>query len=164
MKKVKTEETPQTVARQVPLSMGFPRQEYWSELLFPPPGDLPNPGIESASLMSPALIGRFFTTSSTWEAQINMPNDVYSNPFHNFESWKELYLPTSCNKTVYTIGDLQVTGNNDIWKRSRQKWNLYVLVISLNTDKGSIRTVKRWGWLSALHGTVFFDWLMPISD
>ena len=41
--------TPWTVARQAPLSMGFPRQEYWSELPFPPPGDLPNPGIKPAS-------------------------------------------------------------------------------------------------------------------
>ena len=60
--------TPWTVARQAPLSMGFPRQEYWSGLLFPPPGDLPDPGIEPSSLMSPALAGRFFTTSATWEA------------------------------------------------------------------------------------------------
>ena len=52
MKKVKTEETPQTVAHQVPLSMGFPRQEYWSELLFPPPGDLPNLWIKPVSLAS----------------------------------------------------------------------------------------------------------------
>ena len=51
--------TPRTVAHQAPLSMGFPRQEYWSGLRFPPPGDLPNPGIEPAS---PALAGRFFTT------------------------------------------------------------------------------------------------------
>ena len=43
---------PQTAAHQAPLSMGFPRQEYWSGLPFPSPGDLPNPGIES---MSPAL-------------------------------------------------------------------------------------------------------------
>ena len=48
-----------TVARQAPLSMGFPRQEYWSGLPFPSPGDLPDPGIKS---MSPALAGRFFTT------------------------------------------------------------------------------------------------------
>ena len=48
--------TPWTVARQAPLSMGFPRQEYWSGLLFPPPGDLPDPDIESLSLVSPALI------------------------------------------------------------------------------------------------------------
>ena len=48
--------------------MGFPRQEDWSGLPFPPPGDLPNPGIEPASLASPALVGGFFTTGSTWEA------------------------------------------------------------------------------------------------
>ena len=44
--------TPWTVVHQTPLSMGFPRQEYWSGLPFPSPGDLPNPGIE---LRSPAL-------------------------------------------------------------------------------------------------------------
>ena len=51
-----------TVAHQAPLSMGFSRQEYWSGLLFPPPG------IKPESLMSPALAGRFFTTSAIWEA------------------------------------------------------------------------------------------------
>ena len=54
--------TPWTVAHQVPLSIGFSKQEYWSELPFPPPGDLPNPGTEPASLASPALAGGFFTT------------------------------------------------------------------------------------------------------
>ena len=61
-------ETPWTVAHQAPLSMGFSMQEYWSGLPFPVPGDLPDPGIELTSLMSPALAGRFFTTSATWEA------------------------------------------------------------------------------------------------
>jgi len=42
--------------------MGFSRQEYWSELPFPPPGHLPDPGIKPVSLVSPALAGRFFTT------------------------------------------------------------------------------------------------------
>ena len=51
--------TPWTVARQVPLSLGFFRQEYWSRLPFLSPGDLPNPGIKP---MSPVLAGRFFTT------------------------------------------------------------------------------------------------------
>ena len=51
-----------------PLSMGVSRQEYWSGLPFPPPGDLPKPGIESTSLLSPALAGRSFTASITWEA------------------------------------------------------------------------------------------------
>ena len=61
-----------TVARQAPLSMGFSRQEYWSELPCPPPGDLPNPGIKPKSLVSPALAGGFFTTSTTWEALIRL--------------------------------------------------------------------------------------------
>ena len=60
--------TPWTVAHQAPLSMGLSRQEYWSGLSFPPPGGLPNPGIEPMSLTSPALAGRFFTTSAAWEA------------------------------------------------------------------------------------------------
>ena len=51
---------PWTVACQAPLSMGFSRQEYWSELPFPPPGDLPDPGIRPTSLISPALAGRLF--------------------------------------------------------------------------------------------------------
>ena len=54
---------------QVTLSMGFSRQEYWSKLPFLIPGDLPNPGIEPASLESPALAGGFFTTRATWEAK-----------------------------------------------------------------------------------------------
>ena len=52
-------ETPWTIAYQASLSMEFPRQVYWGGLLLPPPGDLPNPGIKSAS---PALAGGFFTT------------------------------------------------------------------------------------------------------
>ena len=53
--------TPWTVACQAPLSMESSRQEYWSGLPFPPPGDLPDLGIELTSLVSPALAGRFFT-------------------------------------------------------------------------------------------------------
>ena len=45
--------TPWTVALQSPLPMGFSRQEYWSELPFPPPGDLPNPGVEPVSPAAP---------------------------------------------------------------------------------------------------------------
>ena len=53
-----------TLACQSPLSMEFSRQEYWSGLPFPPPGDLPDPGTEPMSLVSPALAGGFFTTVS----------------------------------------------------------------------------------------------------
>ena len=54
--------TPWTVAHQAPLSMEFSRREYWSGLPFSAPGDRPDPATEAASLASPALGGRFFTT------------------------------------------------------------------------------------------------------
>ena len=60
--------TPWTVAHHAPLYIGSSRQEHWSGLPCPPPGDLPDPGIESVSLRSPELAGRFFTTSTTWKA------------------------------------------------------------------------------------------------
>ena len=65
--------------------MKFSRQEYWSELPFPTPENLPDPGIEPKSLVSPALAGRFFTTDATWESpgfylrQCKWPID--DNPF-----------------------------------------------------------------------------------
>ena len=57
-------ETVWTIVCLAPLSMGFSRQEYWSGLPCPPPGDLPDPGIKPVSLTSPALAGGFFTTSA----------------------------------------------------------------------------------------------------
>ena len=60
---------PIVVARQAPLSVGFSSQGYWSGLPCPPAGDLPDPGIEPESPVSPALAGGFFTTSTTWEAR-----------------------------------------------------------------------------------------------
>ena len=56
-------ETSWAIARQAPLSMGFSRQEYWSELPCPPPVDLPNPRIKPMSLTSPALADGFITTA-----------------------------------------------------------------------------------------------------
>ena len=57
--------TPWTVAGQAPLSMGFSRQEYWSRLPFPSPGEFPDPGIEP---VSPTLPGGFFT--ECWQLQV----------------------------------------------------------------------------------------------
>ena len=59
-----------TVACQAPLSMGFSRQEYWSGLPYPPPEDLPDPGTEPVSLMSPALVGELLTVWATQEWQL----------------------------------------------------------------------------------------------
>ena len=60
--------TSRTVVHQAPLSMEFYRQEYWNGLPFPPPGNLPDPGIKPTSPASPVFSGRFFTTEP-WEAQ-----------------------------------------------------------------------------------------------
>ena len=91
--------TPWTVACQAPLSMGLPRQKYWSELLFPPPGHLPDPGIEPASPVSPALQ----VDSTYWVIREALPKSHLPPPntiiFHCksqqllviwFEPWKML--------------------------------------------------------------------------
>ena len=80
--------TPWTVAHQAPLSMVFPRQEHWSELPFPSPGDLPNPGINPAF---PALAGGFFTTEPPgkpngfegikWGPRVPVPSLHFKRPY-----------------------------------------------------------------------------------
>ena len=65
-------ETLRTIAHQAPLSLGFSRQEYWSGLSCPPPGDPPDPGIKPLSLISPTLADGFFTASAAREAHRGM--------------------------------------------------------------------------------------------
>ena len=71
------------VAHQAPQSLGFPRQEYWSGLPFPSPGDLPDPRMES---MSPALAGRFFITEPP-----EKPNSILTNIFFYPDEYNYLY-------------------------------------------------------------------------
>ena len=78
-----------TVARQTLLSMGFSRPEYWSGLPCPPPGDLPHPGMEPEALKSPALAGRFFTASASWEAYIY--TYIYFYILHTIYTHTSLY-------------------------------------------------------------------------
>ena len=84
--------TPQIATHLAPLSMGFSRQEYWSVLPFPSPGDLPDPGIEPTSLASPALAGGFFTTVPHTHTHTNTQTQVskssqrcYTFIVHDFE-------------------------------------------------------------------------------
>ena len=78
-----------TIAHQAPLTTGFSRQEYWSGLPCPSPVDLPNPGIEIASLISPALAGWLFTTSTTWET-LWMLHEYPINHFYQILSTCEM--------------------------------------------------------------------------
>ena len=84
-------ETLWIVAHQAPLSLGFSRQEHWSGLPFPPPGDLPNAGIEP---VPPALAGGFITTSTTSETCPDTQNGG-AGAGRNLEPWAlgaELHL------------------------------------------------------------------------
>ena len=79
-----------TGACQVCLSMGFSRQEYWSGLPCPPPGDLPDQGIKPGTLTSPALAGKLFPTGATWGAQTNPCYLRSSAPGHRSDSSKDM--------------------------------------------------------------------------
>ena len=75
--------TPWTVAHQASLFMGFPKQEYWSGLPFPSPGDLPDPGTKPMSLRSPALTGRFFTPEPPGKLNDTLLNRKSSPEFYS---------------------------------------------------------------------------------
>ena len=79
--------TPWSVACQVLLSMRLSRQEQWSGSPFPPPGNLPDPGIEPESLMSAVLAGRFFTTHATLEALVVWEEESNTTNPHNWGGW-----------------------------------------------------------------------------
>ena len=80
------------IALQAPLSMGFSRQEHWSGLPCPPLGDLPDLGIQPVSLTSPALEGRLFNISVTWEA-----------PWVGFYSTQEKLNPPECHRRFCNV-------------------------------------------------------------
>ena len=71
--------TPWTPAQQAPLSMGFSRQDYWSRLSFPPPGDLPNPGIEPMSPASPSLQANLYLWA-TWASKVTLKEMITNHP------------------------------------------------------------------------------------
>ena len=94
--------TQRTVARQAPLSVGLSRQEYWHGLPCPPPRDLLDPGILPASLMSPELTGRFFTTRATREAQISTEDETNTQePYSTSFSWFHFGLMTTHGGELY---------------------------------------------------------------
>ena len=89
--------TPWTVAYQAPLSMGFSRQEYWNRLLFPSPGDLPNPGIEPGSLALQWIL----YNCATWEAPVVGLTDHKNNA--NTCRWLEKEMATHSSTLAWKI-------------------------------------------------------------
>ena len=104
-----------TVAHQAPRSMGFSTQQYWSGLLFPIPGDLPDPGMEPTSLVSPALTGWFFTTRATWEA-----------PSWLYEGTRDLLWPMGWYETDTNRG------------LSMHLWSYFFLILLTKGDKDQV--------------------------
>ena len=107
--------TPWTVACHVPLSMECSKQQNWSGLPFPTPGDLPDSGIEHTSPMSPALAGRFFTTEPPGKTKKDLSSvqfscSVVSNSFRSHESHHARPrcpspTPGSAQTHVHCVGD-----------------------------------------------------------
>ena len=121
-----------TVAHQLPLSMGFSRQEYWSGLPCPPPRDLLVPGIEPTSLSSPALAGRFFITSATWEAPVS------ASAIHNCEMEYILLHPSWRTSDVGTYPDQNIVWVGREWEESRaeSRWWTGVLGRVMEREDG----------------------------
>ena len=97
--------TPCTAAHQAPLSIGFFRQEYWSGLVFPRPGDLPDPGIELVSPTALAAAGRFFTTEPPGKPHILRPHGLYS-------PWNSLEPNTGAGSLSLLLGVFPTQGSN----------------------------------------------------
>ena len=118
------------VACQTPLSMGFFWQEYWSGVPFRLPRDLPDWGIKLDSLVSPALAGRFFTTSATWEAQMKDGGKIFCHSIAAFQGWR------STSVWVFGWWILRFCGSaGKSWNRGQYLLNCVHLATSL-----------KWGW------------------
>ena len=157
--------TPWIAACQAPLSMGFSRQEYWSRLSFPPPGDLPDPGMEPMSIMSPALVGGFFTTSVTWEGPAALENNVITEtilatvePTNYFKGLYSKLLSNVLTKHLYLIlfaENLKPIYSNstkaEIQAKPSQCKHLY---FSEDTSSFSYKTTKKRKFLVAFVGRI----------
>ena len=110
-----------TVAHQAPLSRGLSRQEYWSGLPCPPPGDLPDSGIEPVSLTSPALADEFFTTSATREAPMlmhgkNQTNIVEQLSFNYKKKRQAKDMGRGMGAGARTIGSCSILEGRKEWR------------------------------------------------
>ena len=120
--------TPWTVARQVPLFMGFSRQEYWSGLPFPPPGDLSDPGFKPVSLASPALVGRFLSLSqlgSPLSAVLlnSQPHNIYLPILPPFLQMRELGTQRSrCSPKDTQVGKAELELKTQSLGRAYAPW------------------------------------------
>ena len=131
--------------------MRIPRQEFWSGLPFPSPGDLPNPGIKLASLASPALAGRFFTTEPSWKPLL--PHNLYQ--LHSNCS-KNLSISLSDQFQNFIFNDLTQSLNfpegNSFTKSSKMHFRKSITKTSkFGKGCGSLPSL---GWVTGLPVTL----------
>ena len=128
-----------TVARQAPLSMGFSRQEYWSGLPCPPPGDLPDPWIKPLSLTLTALAGGFYTTNATWEKWLY----ILVSPLSLWNSPSEL-RPCLLDWSPQSI----------CWIKKFSTFRLCIFSVDRSTGAYSVCVL----WVNVWYGEVFSLW------
>ena len=122
--------TPWTVAHQAPLSMEFSSQEYWSGLPFPLPGNLPHPGTEPVSAVSPALAGWFFTTEPPGNLWVNL---IKAPLFHQIEGFEKaesnvcFSLPMYIWYLAVSAWYIVVRYNIDLMNTCFTQWNRQIL-------------------------------------
>ena len=145
--------TPWTVAHQAPLSMVFPRKEYWCGLPFPPRGVLPDVGIKPTS---PALAARFFTTSTTWEALLLLGHTSSSLKGSFLSSH---YLSIFCPQTLpshylFLKSQLKYFVFNCVSPKSFKHVNC-ISYYTLHTVHGVLKADAEVVWHSLLQWTMF---------
>ena len=138
---------PWTIAHQFPLSLGFSRQQYWRGLPFPPPRDLPDPGIKRLSPVSPALAGGFFTICATWET-LSVVYLTLDRPFHLL-SVLSLHPPKGSvvKNPLASAGDTGDVGSIPGSGRSPRAGNGNPLTYSCLEN-----SVNRAAWRATVHG------------
>ena len=134
--------TPWTAARQSPLSMGFPRQKYWSWLPCPPPGDLPDPGIKSTCPGSPALAGGFFTTEQPHNASVHQLL-LHGLNCVGFVSMVQAPTPPSITSFPYMSSDSNGQARPSRSEDGGQQWDQYSLQCNLASKVGTYLLLKQ---------------------
>ena len=147
--------------------MGFSRQEHRSRLPRPPPGDLSDPGIKPASLRSPPLAGRFFTTSTTWEDLLS-PLTLYQNQHSIGKSWRSQLAREHTSK-IFHVLYFHVTARTTFFK-SLIFFNLFFIIYFGCAGSPLLHTglLQRWRvWLLSGCSAGFSLWwllLLPGRD
>ena len=154
-----------TVAHQAPLSLGFSKQEYWSGLPCPPPGDHPDLGVKLASLLSSALAGGFFTTRATGKPWVPHKNrqekEVVINPSpypfvgnsrtgqSKYHQMPSCHSPKNCSLTIWAKELVASGQRHSLWQRGGEGVPEYPFCIQRILDYQSIQShhfmANRWG-------------------